>query len=240
MTKKESFVAYSIRAGRLPFLVTFLFLAVVNAGCTQLMVRAKYEDYQSEIDFGRTFHKNDVAQTRIGLEVATEVCPYAEIYVDGADARFKWEEDPPSPDADGYAVGLGVRAAQPKSAGIGLDWGGRGGYFSTDENMRILGVSTDMDFKGWEMEGNVGAYYAFEINDDMFLTPRGGYYSKAQNGRTHMRVDQGRKSHADFEYWSSGGYVGLSMVFPDWEISGVGYAGNDDMTGFLVYGGLRF
>jgi hypothetical protein len=181
-----------------------------------------------------------VAQTRIGLEAAAEVCPYAEIYLDAADARFKWEEDPPSPDADGWAAGLGARAAPPKSEGIGLDWGGRAGYFSTNENMRILGVSTDMDFKGWDLEGNVGAYYAFEIGKEVFLTPRGGFYYKAQTGRIHMRVDGGRRSHADFDYGSSAGYAGLSLVSPDWEVSGMGYAGSDKLSGFLVYAGLRF
>jgi len=213
-------------------------------GCDSLSVQLRDERFRSEIDFKRVFGDNDVKQTRRVVEAAAQLGPFVEIFVDAGDATFRWNETGPEPDGDGWVRGGGARAPRPEEPGPGADWRVRVGYMSTNENMPLVGTTTDMDFKGWDTDLILCGYHAFSLGDKWLVAPCLGAFYKAHDGRMYMAQPLALlSSHTSYEFKSLGTYGGFRLLSTHdvgWEVTGGIYSGTSDTGGWALAAGIRF
>jgi hypothetical protein len=217
-------------------------------GCTGLGVRAKYEYFESDLDFD-DLGEAQFNQERAGVELTTTWFRVINIFLEGGTA-YKEPDDGGDLEADGYYAAAGVKSPNPESSGFKLDYRGRIGYYYVDDDGRINlpppfgAVNVDAEFQGYDVDGNFGVGYAFELGAlGIILMPRGGVYTKNQVGEFELKAKGLGKDSFDYDVYSVGGYLGftlLSDTLLGLDVSGMYYAGSEEMQGFMVAGGFYF
>jgi hypothetical protein len=188
--------------------------------------------------------KLDADQERYGLEVAGKVCPFAEFYGDLLVSNFEYDAKG-SPEGEGWAAGVGFRSLIPEEEGWFGDYGARFGYARMNDDDLFLGVTPmKYDWKSWEADINLGAQYAFMVEDDIVLAPRAGGFFKGQWGRFSGKLPNvGGLGHYNYEFESFGLYGGARMEFidePSLEIGANGFYGTEELVGIMAFVGVRF
>jgi hypothetical protein len=240
------------KADRLSLAMLCVLAGLLCVGCTGLGLRAKYESFESDLDFDDDYGDPQFNQERAGVELTTTWFRIINIFLEGGTAYKEIDESGSDIDADGYYAAAGFKSPNPESSGFKLDYRGRIGYYYVDDSSATLNLpapwgavtNADTEFYGYDVDGNLGVGYAFELGVlGLIFMPRGGVYTKNQVGEFKWKAKGLGKETVDYDVYSVGGYLGatfLSDTLLGLDISGMYYKGSEEMEGFMIAGGFYF